>query len=91
MSLLGLHSFMYRLKNDQELQQNFKARPSAAFKDFELTEGEMQALQDGDVASLFKMGVHPLLLAPYSRYAAIPRPDYQARLAPLRGTRILQS
>ena len=45
----------------------------------------------GDLAALYKMGVHPLLLAPYSRFMAIPRPKYQSALDPLRGLRTLRS
>lgn len=91
MSLHGLHSFMYRLKNDAEIQARFKQRSSAAFSGFELSDDEIRALRDGDVASLYSMGVHPLLLVPYSRYAGIARPEYLAKLAPLRGHRVMKS
>jgi hypothetical protein len=91
MSLHGIHSFMYRLKNDETVQQNFKQRSDAAFAGFELTDAEIRALREGDVATLYQMGVHPLLLVPYSRYAGIPRPDYLTKLAALRGTRVMKS
>jgi hypothetical protein len=91
MSLHGLHSFMYRLKNDAALQQHFKERADAAFTEFELDEPEIRALREGDVATLYQMGVHPLLLVPYSRYAGIARPDYLTKLAPLKGTRVMKS
>ena len=91
MSLHGLHSFMYRLKNDARIQEQFKQRSSDAFAGFELTDEETRALRDGDVFSLYRMGAHPLLLVPYSRYAGIPRPEYVAKLAPLRGQRVLKS
>ena len=91
MSLHGVHTFMYRLKNDETLQQNFKQRSEAAFAGFELTDAEIRALREGDVVSLYNMGAHPLLLVPYSRYAGIPRPEYLAKLAPLKGSRVLKS
>ena len=52
---------------------------------------EITALASGDLAALYTMGVHPLLLAPYSRFMAIPRPKYQSALDPLRGLRVLRS
>ncbi len=91
MSLHGLHSFMYRLKNDDTIQQHFKQRADAAFAGFELTEAEIRALREGDVASLYQMGVHPLLLVPFSRYAGIARPEYLNKLASLKGTRVMKS
>ncbi len=91
MSLYGVESFMYRLKNDSIKQTEFKAGLSSAFEGFELTESEIAALTTGDVEFLFGIGVHPLLLVPYSRYAGIPRPEYLARLQPLRNTRQIKS
>jgi hypothetical protein len=91
MSLLGVHMFMFRLKTDKALQGKFKNRSPEAFEAFDLTPAETKLLAEADVAELFKAGVHPLLLAPYSRYANIPRPAYIAALAPLKGTRLLRS
>jgi Aromatic-ring-opening dioxygenase LigAB, LigA subunit len=91
MSLLGISSFIYRLKNDETVRTAFESRSDAAFEGFELTQDEKTALRDGDVVALYRLGVHPLLLAPFSRYAGIPRPKYQAALAPLKGLRQLRS
>lgn len=91
MSLHGVESLMYGLKNDGRIQDEFKQRSSAAFEGFDLTEEETRALKDGDVVFLYTMGVHPLLLVAYSRYAGISRPEYLARLQPLRGARVTKS
>lgn len=91
MSLHGVESFMYRLKNDPEIQARFKERAADAFAGFDLTDEELRALREGDVVALYQLGVHPLLLVPYSRYAGIPRPQYLARLASLRGSRVFKS
>jgi len=91
MSLYGVESFMFQLKNDPRRQAEFKQRSDAAFEGFDLSETEIRALKDGDVSCLFGIGVHPLLLVSYSRYAGIKRPDYLARLFPLRNTRITRS
>jgi hypothetical protein len=91
MSVLGISSFIYRLKNDATVRTAFASRSDAAFEGFELTQEEKDVLCDGDVVALYRLGVHPLLLAPFSRYAGIPRPKYQAALAPLKGLRQLRS
>jgi len=91
MSLLGIHSFIYRLKNDSAIRSAFQRRDKDAFGGFDLTDDEKAALRSGDVATLYRLGVHPLLLAPYSRYAGLARSKYQATLAPLKGLRQLHS
>ncbi len=91
MSLSGVQFFIYRLKSDGALQEHLRGASDAAFDGFDLDSGEKAALKSGDLAGLFKMGIHPLLLAPYSRAMGIPRPRHQELLAPLRGTRRLRS
>ena len=91
MSLHGVESFMYKLKNDAGVQARFKDRSPDALAGFDVTAEERRALLEGDVAALYSIGVHPLLLVPYSRYVGIPRPQYLARLQPLRGSRQTKS
>jgi hypothetical protein len=78
---------MFRLKNDEQLQSQFEAARTEAFAGFLLSDEEKRALLEGDLETLYRIGVHPLLLAPFSRYAKIPRPTYRVRLATLKGTR----
>jgi len=82
---------MFRLKNDAGIQALFKERAPDVFAGFDLTDDEMRAMREGDVAWLYRIGVHPLLLVPFSRYAGIPRPSYLEKLAPLRGSRVTKS
>ena len=91
MSLYGMQKFMFVLKKDKTLQAKFKEDAKAALGAFPLSPPEKDALAAGDLAALYTMGVHPLLLAPYSRFMAIPRPKYQTALDPLRGLRVLRS
>jgi hypothetical protein len=91
MSLLGIQFFIFRLKSDGEMQEYLRSASDAAFDGFELEAAEKAALKSGDLAGLFEMGVHPLLLAPYSRAMGIPRPRHQELLAPVKGTRMLRS
>jgi hypothetical protein len=85
MSVYAMEKFVFTLKKSSTLQAQFKTDPDAALADFPLTDMEHKALRDGDLPTLYKMGVHPLLLAPYSRFMRISRPDYQKQLDPLRG------
>lgn len=91
MSVYGANKFIYQLKKDKALQQSFRAAPDDALAGFPLEPDERQALKSGDLATLYARGVHPLLLAPYSRFMQIPRPKYQASLAPLKGVRRMKS
>jgi len=50
-----------------------------------LAEAEIAALLEGDVAALYRLGVHPVLLNSYAR-ARIPRDRYRAALAALDAT-----
>jgi hypothetical protein len=91
MSLYGVQSFMFRLKRDPALQNGLAQRDERAFEGFPLEAAERTAILSGDIAELYRMGVHPLLLAPYSRYAGVSPTAYKQVLAPLKGTRQLKS
>lgn len=91
MSLFQVQRVMYASKRDKALAARLKSSPDATLAEFDLTEAERHALRDGDLAALYRMGVHPLLLAPYSRLLGIARPDYHAALAPLCGERPMRS
>lgn len=91
MSLYAVERFIYQLKKDKALQQLFKSMPDEALAAGGLADAEAAALKNGDLAKLYEMGVHPLLLAPYSRFMGISRPRYQELLDPLRGVRQMRS
>jgi len=83
--------FIFELKKDEALQAALKERAAGTFEGFDLEPDELAALRDGDVETLYRMGVHPLLLAPYSRYAGIAPPDYHKRLDVLKGVQKFNS
>ena len=91
MYLYRVQEILFRLKRDKQFAASFQSDPGAALASVELGEPQRRALIAGDVATLFRMGVHPLLLAPFSRVVGIARPDYQSQLAPLKGLRRLRS
>ena len=91
MSLYAVQKAIYLLKKDKALQERFRQAGVSAFDGLTFTEAEAAALSGGDLAALYRMGVHPLLCAPYARMMGIPRPKYVELLAPLRGLRQLKS
>ena len=91
MSLYSVQNVLFQLKKDKAFVARFKADPVAAIAAHQLTEQEQAAIVDGDLAALYRMGVHPLLMAPYSRMMGILRPRYQELLAPLRGVQRMRS
>ncbi|MAL01652.1 MAG: hypothetical protein CL536_05835 [Alcaligenaceae bacterium] len=91
MSLYHVQKVMFLMKKDGALAGKVKESAADALVDFPLAEEEKNALLFGDIALLYSMGVHPLLLAPYSRIMGITRPEYSERLSPLIGQRTLHS
>jgi hypothetical protein len=52
---------------------------------FELTDGERQALATLDIDALYDLGVHPLLLKPFTVINGISQDHYLAALNPESG------
>jgi hypothetical protein len=82
---------MFRLKQDPILQQGLENKEVSTFNAFPIDGEERTSLLAGDIADLFRRGVHPLLLAPYSRFVGISPAEYKRLLASLKNTRILRS
>jgi hypothetical protein len=68
---------------------NPRGRPGTAALDaallrarYGLGDAEITAVLEGDVATLYRLGVHPVLLNSYAR-ARVPRDRYRAALAGL--------
>ena len=76
---------------------NAKGRPGAPALEpdglrarYELSEPEITALVEADVAALYRLGVHPVLLNSYAR-ACVPRDRYRAALAELERAQAAES
>jgi hypothetical protein len=91
MSLYAVQNVLFHLKKDKAFVAAFKADPPGALSKHDLTDAEREAVIGGDLAALYLMGVHPLLMAPYSRTMGIPRPRYQELLGPLKGMQQMRS
>ncbi|MDX3904653.1 MAG: hypothetical protein QHC78_03060 [Pigmentiphaga sp.] len=87
MSVLAIQQLIYDLKRDKKLAVRWAANREDAVQGYELSAEEARAVVQADLAALYGMGVHPLLLAPFSRMAKLTREQYAAALAPLKGSR----
>ena len=82
MALYDLEHYLFRLKNDPAMQADLAADPRAHLAAHRLDEVAVRAIVNKDVAALWNMGVHPLLLVPLSRFFGMPPPVYRELLRP---------
>lgn len=87
MSLLTLQCLIFDLKRDKQRARLLASNAQEALGSADLTREERDALARGDLAALYRMGVHPLLLRPLSRMLGVSPAEYQQVLNPLKGTR----
>lgn len=80
MSLYQLQKFIYHLKRDSAQRERYRQDPAAFVKNYELTEAEAKAALDVDVRTLYSMGVHSLLLRPFTLLHKLSNEDYAKSL-----------
>lgn len=85
MSVYAIDEICYRLVHEAEFRRAVLSDAGAATRDCELTDAERAALLGGDVASLYRMGVHPFLLGHLVRYgiAGLDARTYSERIRQL--------
>jgi hypothetical protein len=86
-SLHNVERLLYELNRDPAKVATFQAAPDDVLQQYELTVEEREALQARDVLALYRHGVHPLLLAPASRFFQIEQDAFRAALLPALGER----
>ena len=80
MSLYQLQKLIYHVNRDPAQRERYRQDPAAFVKDYELTEAETKAALDVDVRALYGMGVHSLLLRPFTLLHKISNEDYAKAL-----------
>jgi hypothetical protein len=87
MSLYGIHKALYLLQNDLVFRERVRTDPGGALEGLPLDEAERRALLEGDVAALYRLGVHTFLMSRMPRFNTfgLSRELYQARLAEVGG------
>ena len=81
MSLYQVQKVLFGLNNEPALRERWTRDRAAVLADYALATDERLALASADVAALYTMGVHPLLLAPFAGRCGLAWPDYLATLA----------
>jgi hypothetical protein len=83
MSLYQLQKLIYHVNRDPSHRERFRQDPAEFVKGFELTDEEKGAVLNVDVRELYTLGVHSLLLRPFTLLHKVSNEDYAKALAGL--------
>jgi hypothetical protein len=81
MSLYQLHRAIFDYMRAGEVRSG--TAPNFDISRYELTEEERKAFDAKDIAAIYQMGLHPVLLNGYCRAVGYGRDDYRAILGGL--------
>ena len=76
MSVYTLQKLIREINRNPGIRERFLAAPADLASDYDLTAEERGALVDKDYGALYRLGVHGLLLRPFSILHAVSEPDY---------------
>jgi len=80
MSLYQLQKLIYHVNRDAERRERFRQDAAAFIKGYELSEAEAQAVLNVDTRTLYTLGVHSLLLRPFTLLHRVSNEDYAKAL-----------
>jgi hypothetical protein len=83
MSLYQLQKLIYHVNRDPAHRENYRQNPAGFVKDYELSPEEENAVVNVDVRKLYTLGVHSLLLRPFTLLHKVSNADYAKALAGL--------
>ncbi len=83
MSLYQLQKLMYQVNRDPVQRERYRQDPAAFVQGYELTAEESSAVLQMDIRTLYKLGVHSLLLRPFTLLHRVSNEDYAKALAGL--------
>jgi len=83
MSLYQLQKLIYHVNRDASQRERYRQDPAAFVQGYELTEEEQSAALNIDVRKLYTLGVHSLLLRPFTLLHKVSNEDYAKALAGL--------
>jgi hypothetical protein len=76
MSLYQLQKLLYHVNRDAAQRERYRENPPSFIKHYDLTEEEAKAALNVDVRALYTMGVHSLLLKPFTLLNKVSNEDY---------------
>ena len=82
MSAYALNKLLREVNRNPATREHFFKDRATVATEFDLTEEEREALVHQDIGKLYKLGVHGLILRPFTLLQQMPEPDY---LAAIRG------
>jgi hypothetical protein len=80
MSLYQLHRCVFDYLRASEVSSG-AAAPDFDVSSYDLTDEERKSFESKDIAALYQMGLHPVLLNGFCRAIGYERSDYRAILA----------
>ncbi len=80
MSLYQLQKLLYHVNRDVERRQRYREDTKGFVKSYELSEKEAEAVLNVDTRALYEMGVHSLLLKPFTLLNKVSNEDYAKAL-----------
>ena len=80
MSLYQVQKLIYHVNRDPERREHYRQDAPAFVKAYDLTESEAAAILAVDVRALYTMGVHSLLLRPFTLLNKVSNEDYAKAL-----------
>lgn len=76
MSIYQLQKLIQSVNRDPHAREQFFENKDEFVKEFELTHEEGLAVSNLNMYALYEMGVHPLLLRPFTIIHGVSEPDY---------------
>jgi hypothetical protein len=76
MSTYTLNKMIREINRDPARREAYFNAPDAFADGFQLTEEERRAFLERDVGALYRLGVHGLILRPFTLLHKMPEPDY---------------
>jgi Aromatic-ring-opening dioxygenase LigAB, LigA subunit len=83
MSLYQLQKLIYEVNRNPERRDTYRADLVGFLARYQLTPEEQEAIVALDVRKLYRLGVHPLLLRPFTLLHRVSNEDYAKALAGL--------
>jgi hypothetical protein len=80
MSAYTLQKAIRNINRRPEARADFESAPESFAARYELSQEEKAALLARDYGALYRLGVHGLLLRPFSLLSAVPEADYLAAI-----------
>jgi hypothetical protein len=83
MSLYQLQKLMYEVNRNPERREEYRKDKASFAARYDLTDEEKDAVTQLDIRRLYQLGVHPLLLRPFSLLHQVTNEHYAKALAGL--------